>query len=221
MDKNQYQERSRKLRVPQRCPLVGYCQRWAWTVYFYNYVDLPNPANDIGDVLRRAGDLPSDYDEKKVILAVEPPEMSRGEDFFWGNNLCPEVPLFHRSHTPSQVPEESVASFSWLKGHGMEHVEHKHFSECLEFIQGNGGKAKAKRRALKPKLRFQILERDNFKCSYCGKSAVDGAVLHIDHKTSVKDGGEDHPDNLVTSCTDCNFGKGGESLAPQPHVNPE
>ena len=64
-----------------------------------------------------------------------------------GNNLCPEVPLFDRSHTPGKVPYEAVASFSWLKGNGMEYVEHKHFSECLEFIQSTGGKLKPKRTA--------------------------------------------------------------------------
>ena len=213
MDKANYQARSRKLRVPQRCPLVGYCQRWAWTVYFYSYADLPNPTDDIADVLRRAGDLPVDYDERKVTLAVESPEICHGDDFQYAHNLCPEVPLFDRLHTPAHVPNEAVSDFSWLKGHGMEYVEHKHFSECLEFIKDGVTKSKPTRKSLPPKLRFQILKRDNFTCVYCGKSREnDGVVLHVDHKTSLKDGGTDDPDNLVTSCTACNFGKGADSL---------
>lgn len=213
MNKADYQERSRKLRVPQRCPLVGYCQRWAWTIYFYNYTELPNPTNDIGDVLRKAGDLPDDYEQKKVTLAVEAPEISRGDDFHWAHNLCPEVPLFDRHYTPGHIPDEAIASFSWLKSSGIEYVEHKHFSECLEFIQSTGLKPKPKRKSLPSKLRFKILKRDDFTCTYCGKSAKDGAELHVDHKTSVKDGGTNEPDNLVTSCTECNFGKGAESLS--------
>ncbi len=212
MNKAEYQDRSRKLRVPQRCPLVGYCQRWAWTVYFYSYTELPNRTNGIADVLRDAGDLPEDYDDKKIMLAVEAPEISRGDDYQCAQNLCPEVPLFDRYHTPGHVPNEAITSFSWLKDSGMEYVEHKHFSECLEFIQNTGAKPKAQRKSLPSKLRFQILKRDNFTCSYCGKSAEDGAVLHVDHKISVKDGGTDHPGNLLTSCTDCNFGKGADSL---------
>ncbi len=213
MNKAEYQERSRKLRVPQRCPLVGYCQRWAWTVYFYSYTDLPNPTNDIADVLRNTGDLPEDYGAKKVMLAVEPPEMSHGEDYHRAHNFCPEVPLFDSSLTPGKVPQEAIASFSWLKGAGLEFVEHKHFSECLEYIQNTGAKPKPKRKSLSPKLRFQILKRDNFTCTYCGKSAGNGAVLNVDHKKSVKHGGTDDPENLTTSCTDCNFGKGGDSIS--------
>ena len=211
MNKAEYQERSRNLRVPQRCPLVGYCQRWAWTVYFYCYMDPSNPTENIRDVLRKAGDLPDDYDQKKVTLAVESPETSRGDDYHWAHNLCPEVPLFDRQHTPGHIPDQAIASFSWLEGSGMEYVEHKHFAECLEFIQSPGIKPKPKRKSLSSKLRFQILQRDSFRCTYCGKSAKDGE-LHIDHKTSVKDGGTDELDNLVTSCTDCNFGKGADSL---------
>ncbi len=212
MDKSKYQERSRKLRLPQRCPLVGYCQRWAWTIYFYNYMDLPNPTNDIGDVLSKAGDLPPDYDEKKVQLAVEAPTIAKGEDYYWVENLCPEVPLFNSGYVPGIVPSEAVASFSWVKGHGMEYIDHKHFSECLEFIQSNV--KKPKRTGLPPKIRFQVLSRDKFTCVYCGKSREQGAVLHVDHKTSVRDGGSDDPDNLVTSCEDCNFGKGARSMSP-------
>ena len=74
MDKQDYQEQSRKLRLPQRCPLVGYCQRWAWTIYFYSYEGLPGNLGNIRVILGEAGDLPADYDEKKVLLAVEPPE---------------------------------------------------------------------------------------------------------------------------------------------------
>ncbi len=213
MDKVEYQERSRKLRVPQRCPLVGYCQRWAWTVYFYSNTHLPNPPDDIADVLRRAGDLPVDYNEKKVMLEVESPEIARGDDFEWAHNLCPEVPLFDRSHTPAHVPNEAVTDFSWVKEDGMEYVEHKHFSECLEFIRDTERTPKLPRRSLSAKLRFQILKRDNFTCTYCGKSREhDGVVLHVDHKTSLKDGGTDDPGNLVTSCNTCNFGKGAESV---------
>jgi 5-methylcytosine-specific restriction endonuclease McrA len=94
----------------------------------------------------------------------------------------------------------------------MEYVEHKHFSECLEFVQHTGIKPKPPRKSIPPKLRFQILKRDNYTCIYCGKSSTDGAELHVDHKTSIKDGGTDDPDNLVTSCTACNFGKGADSI---------
>jgi 5-methylcytosine-specific restriction endonuclease McrA len=61
------------------------------------------------------------------------------------------------------------------------------------------------------KLRFQILERDGFKCRYCGRGAPE-VVLHVDHRKSRKDGGADEFENLVTACFRCNIGKGAHSL---------
>lgn len=54
--------------------------------------------------------------------------------------------------------------------------------------------------------RWQVLERDNFTCRYCGRSVPD-VVLEVDHVVSRFDGGSDLEDNLVTSCFDCNQGK--------------
>ena len=31
------------------------------------------------------------------------------------------------------------------------------------------------------RLRFEVLNRDGFRCRYCGRSQRDGAVLHVDH----------------------------------------
>lgn len=64
----------------------------------------------------------------------------------------------------------------------------------------------AQRKALSKKLRFQILERDNFACRYCGRGAPEYR-LEIDHVTPVACGGSDHPDNLIAACCDCNAGK--------------
>jgi 5-methylcytosine-specific restriction endonuclease McrA len=179
----------------------------------YNYAQLPTPTRDMADTLRRAGDIPNDYEEKKVMLAVEAPEICNGDDFQWARILCPEVPLFDRTHTPGRVPSEAVTSFSWLEECGMEYVEHKHFSECLEFIRGSRKKPRSARTALPSKLRFAILTRDNFKCGYCGRSPrEDGVALNVDHKTSVVDGGTDDPENLITACSTCNLGKGADSL---------
>jgi len=58
------------------------------------------------------------------------------------------------------------------------------------------------------KLRWQILERDNFTCQYCGRTAPD-VMLEVDHKISLADGGDNSPENLIASCTACNRGKSG------------
>jgi len=58
------------------------------------------------------------------------------------------------------------------------------------------------------RLRFEVLERDEFTCQYCGQHAPN-VNLKVDHKVALCDGGSDILDNLVTSCWACNRGKGG------------
>ena len=58
------------------------------------------------------------------------------------------------------------------------------------------------------KLRFEILKRDGFKCQYCGRNPKeDNCKLHIDHINPKSNGGLNNPDNLITSCFECNIGK--------------
>lgn len=56
-------------------------------------------------------------------------------------------------------------------------------------------------------LRYDILNRDNFKCVICGASSKEGARLHVDHIIPISKGGKSHPSNLRTLCERCNIGK--------------
>lgn len=67
------------------------------------------------------------------------------------------------------------------------------------------------------RLRFQILERDGFRCRYCGRSKDEpGVILEVDHAVPVTRGGTDAPDNLITACESCNQGKGSRVGADGP-----
>lgn len=59
------------------------------------------------------------------------------------------------------------------------------------------------------RLRFRVLQRDNFRCKLCGASpATDSSVvLHVDHIIPFSKGGETTLDNLQTLCSKCNLGK--------------
>ncbi len=78
-----------------------------------------------------------------------------------------------------------------------------------------------KRVGLSVRLRYQILERDFFRCSYCGKTAI-AAELEVDHVISQKSWRETHgnldgvndPSNLVTACFECNSGKSAKCGNP-------
>lgn len=55
-------------------------------------------------------------------------------------------------------------------------------------------------------MRFAILQRDGFRCFYCGR-AGDATQLEVDHIEPLSLGGEDRATNLITGCIDCNQGK--------------
>lgn len=75
-----------------------------------------------------------------------------------------------------------------------------------------------KRKPISKKLRFEVFKRDNFTCQYCGRKAPD-VVLEVDHLKPVKNGGKNDLLNLVTSCFECNRGKGAREISDNSAVN--
>jgi 5-methylcytosine-specific restriction endonuclease McrA len=68
--------------------------------------------------------------------------------------------------------------------------------------------------AAKLRLRFRVLERDNFRCHWCGVPAREARIV-IDHVMPFSKGGADDPSNYVSSCEPCNGGKGDLILEPR------
>jgi hypothetical protein len=66
-------------------------------------------------------------------------------------------------------------------------------------------------RSIPKSTRFEVFKRDGFTCQYCGKKAPD-VILHVDHIHPVSKGGGREVVNLITSCVDCNTGKGARTL---------
>lgn len=68
------------------------------------------------------------------------------------------------------------------------------------------------RKTISKKLRFEVFEQNNFTCQYCGRSPqTHDCTLQADHIISVKNGGTNDRNNLITSCWDCNIGKGAKT----------
>lgn len=89
-------------------------------------------------------------------------------------------------------------------------ISHDRLQEILSPRRSNRivSNANLERNKLTPKLRYTILARDGFKCLICGRSPEnDGIVLHVDHIYPISKGGKTIPENLQTTCRDCNVGK--------------
>lgn len=98
-------------------------------------------------------------------------------------------------------------------------IEYKMGNDILsdDFVLPDRTQKKVKRQEYKPQnsrnislsLRLAVLNRDNFRCLFCGRSpATDiGTKLHIDHIKPFSDGGTSTIDNLQTLCEECNLGK--------------
>lgn len=61
------------------------------------------------------------------------------------------------------------------------------------------------------RLRFEVFKRDGFTCQYCGTRPPD-VILELDHIEPRAVGGGNDNINLITSCFDCNRGKGKREL---------
>jgi len=76
----------------------------------------------------------------------------------------------------------------------------------LEDLQKIKQRAESKIKVM-PAIRWQVFQRDDWRCVSCGRSSEHGVILHIDHIIPRSKGGKDHIDNYQTLCDICNVGK--------------
>ena len=58
-----------------------------------------------------------------------------------------------------------------------------------------------------PSIRWQVFQRDDWKCVACGRGAQDGIILQVDHIVPRSKGGKDTLNNFQTLCHICNLRK--------------
>lgn len=75
----------------------------------------------------------------------------------------------------------------------------------------------AKRKKIPNSTRFEVFKRDSFRCQYCGRCAPE-VVLELEHIEPHSKGGADDILNLITSCWQCNSGKGDRRLSDDAAV---
>lgn len=223
MDKREYYSLSEKRKLPNRCPILNYCGRRLITIYFFGFHDVHNQ-QDYVSFLKDKGVISQDDIDKLINIKGEAPSYTGGETMIAYDNFCPEVNLFDSEFGFKYAKGTASVSGEWdtLRNskEKFKNFEYRHFSVCPEFntvafdFKKTYKKAKSERNriGLSKRLRFEILQRDAFKCVYCGKGEKDGVKLHVDHITPVDAGGTDEIKNLVTSCQDCNLGKSNKII---------
>lgn len=65
------------------------------------------------------------------------------------------------------------------------------------------------------KLRYEVLERDNYTCQDCDATRGSGKPLQVHHKQPVAAGGTNDPSNLITLCSSCHAGRHALASADQ------
>ena len=81
-----------------------------------------------------------------------------------------------------------------------------------------------RKRRIPEEVELQVFRRDKFTCQYCGfvgDTFETWAFLIIDHFKPKSKGGSDDPDNLVTSCSLCNFMKGDRRFSDMDEARKE
>jgi len=79
--------------------------------------------------------------------------------------------------------------------------------------------SKIKRKPIPASLRFDVLEKDNFTCQYCGAKTTDeNVLLEVDHIIPISKGGDNNIENLITSCKKCNIGKSAKKLGAKKRL---
>lgn len=112
------------------------------------------------------------------------------------NEICGEAGLHHWDRV--------IRNLIQNEGYDIENNKGKWYKLCSL----NKMAVCTKRGYISKKLRFEVLERDNYTCQACGRTpGEDHVKLTMDHVIPVEWGGTTDFDNLQALCRECNEGK--------------
>jgi len=207
MDKEEYYKEGRKNNLPLRCPILNYCTRRAFTIYFNSDFRRGIFEKNVIETLQNAGELPSDFEEKCIDIQGESPVWNGGRNNYHFNGMCPEVNLFDNNHS-------LFLGLACVEGsNDNERTQNKkqvhkcqHFSECPEFnryaFDQNASKKiqnKKKRKTIPQKTKALLQKEIKSKCPNCSNEEVDHfQIHHIDENPE-----NNEFSNLLMLCPTC------------------
>lgn len=134
MNEKEYLDIGTKKRLPLRCPILNYCARRAYTIYFNSEYDKYSKGKNITDILKKAGDIPDDYEAKKIEFQGEAPSWIRGRNHFYFSDMCPEVNLFDKGNSLCSGVACTEGDYDIERRNKKINIlKTKHYSECAEF----------------------------------------------------------------------------------------
>lgn len=210
MNQEQYFERSKEANLPLRCPILNYCERRAFTIYLNSEYNKYHSSITPIDSLKKAGDIPEDFEFKKIETQGEPPSIIRGHSHFYTSNMCPEVNLFDNGHSlfPKTACTEGDYDNYRKTSPKTQILKCGHFSECPEFnmyVFEKGLKSqqlrvnKKNRKSIPSKTKALLQKEIKSSCPFCNNEDVDHfQIHHIDEDPQNND-----IMNLIMLCPTC------------------
>lgn len=138
MTEEQYYQISKREELPEKCPLIGKCERYALTILYLTEFNIYGKGKTVEDILINEGLLPEEYKEKKVNQIGEPFSFRKSENTCDIQNACPEVSLFFNGLIYGFIPQKGIVSGFWdnfWKDKKFRVEKTGHFSKCREFSQ--------------------------------------------------------------------------------------
>ncbi|KAB1064767.1 hypothetical protein [Salibacter halophilus] len=139
MEKEEYYNIGQELNLPKRCPILQYCCRRAWTIYFFSrYIEIDRH-NNYALMLKNEGEVPEDFEIKSIEIQGEAPGGRLGNDYGWFHDVCPEVNLFDGMNAIGYFKGKACSEGVYDKENNPQAIIHetRHYSECLEYISSD------------------------------------------------------------------------------------
>ena len=129
--------------------------------------------------------------------------------FFPVINACINIALGEQPKLEENITKIEANLFDYVKTYfGEQEAKAKKVS--IENADNYKQKAEGKVK-VQAGLRWQVFQRDNWRCLSCGRGVEDNIILHVDHILPRSKGGKDEFDNYQTLCDICNIGKSNKN----------
>ncbi|WP_281309751.1 HNH endonuclease signature motif containing protein [Flavobacterium flavigenum] len=205
MNQKEYFKISEQKKLPARCPILQYCTRRAYTIYFFN--DLSGgETKSIVEILQKEDLLISDFTDKSIKIIGEMPSYINGRHYKVYENFCPEINLFDPiGFRYSRKTASSSGEWDDLRKVKFKNLDYKHYSECSEFskiqfernINRRNMADKRKNPTYRQKVR--LLQESKNKCAFCAFSDAGRIQFHHIDENSANTILE----NLISVCPNC------------------